>query len=150
MTTRVKRARLLHCQRAILYITAWISAHETLPIDENQSNGYERKQTRDKRVRLIQIPPLMLRTVSYSTHLLFLPSSCCWCCLVIGFRVVCQLQKAHREKERESLLHTIHSVFVSFHVEKVKVENEIKNLLDSCWMGGGTTQKNKKNPEEEE
>ena len=46
-----------------------------------------------------------------------------------------------REKERESLLHTIHSVFVSFHVEKVKVENEIKDLFDSCWMGGNSPKK---------
>jgi hypothetical protein len=47
--------------------------------------------------------------------------------------------KSPKERERESVRHPppIHFVFVSFHVgkkrKKVKVEVEIKDLLDSCW-----------------
>lgn len=66
-------------------------------------------------------------------------SCCCWCCLVIGFRVVCQLQKPQRERERKRPASTSYPFCVCLfsrweeEKKKVKVEVEIKDLLDSCW-----------------
>lgn len=101
-----------------------------------------------RRESVIQIPPLKLyiyTLYAYGTHLLFFSSSspssscCCWCCLVIGFRVVCQLQKPQRERERKRPASTSYPFCVCLfsrweeEKKKVKVEVEIKDLLDSCW-----------------